>query len=313
MRKIVVTGGYGFIASHFIKMWMQKYPQDVIINVDKLTYAANIQNLDGVVNCDKYHFYQENIIWTDYMRVHCCDADVIVHFAAESHVDNSINASQIFIQTNINGTYSLLEACKDNKKLQLFVQISTDEVYGSGGPFTETAILNPSSPYSASKAAAEMLCLAYEKTYKIPLLITRSGNNYGSHQHSEKLIPKTILNLIQNKKVPIYGTGLNERSWIHVCDNCEAIMFLIERNQHGIFNIGVEESVSNLDLMTMIFNIMNKDEKLIEFVQDRLAHDFTYKLDTAKIRMLGWKPQCSFQEGLVKTVKWYESSYFSGR
>jgi len=307
---IMVTGGCGFIGSNFIRYYLGRYPQDKIINLDKLTYAGNPENLKDIEKNKNYSFVRGDICDKKTVDKLMKGIDVVYHFAAESHVDNSIKGPFLFTETNVLGTHVLLEAAKQNK-IKKFIHISTDEVYGSieKGAFNEKDILKPNSPYSASKAAAEMLVRSYNKTFGLPAIITRSSNNFGPYQHPEKLMPLFVTNLMENKKVPVYGTGKNVRDWIYVIDNCEGIDFASKKGWIGeIYNIGGGNEVSNIEITKKIIKEMNKDESFIEYVGDRLGHDLRYALDCAKIRKLGWKPKYDFEKALKETIIWYKKN-----
>lgn len=309
--KYVVTGGAGFIGFNFIKLLLEKNTYSSIVNIDKLTYASLNKNIYELHNFRNYDFVQADICDEDAMNQLTRGADVVVNFAAESHVDRSIADSNVFIYSNIVGVNSLLNACRRNN-VNKFVQISTDEIYGSlsfaSKPSLETDAYIPSSPYSASKAAAEMLCLAAAKTFGQNIIITRSSNNYGPYQYPEKIIPLFIRKLLVNEKVPLYGNGSNIRDWIFVKDNCEAINTVIEKGENGqVYNIGGGNQLSNIDLTRQLLTLLDKDESFIEYVTDRLGHDLRYDLDTHKIRQLGWSPKYDFAEGLKETVDWYKT------
>src|SRR3989344_4003349 len=301
-KRVIVAGGCGFIGSNFLILMVNKYPNYQFINIDKLTYSGNQENLKQIENQSNYAFIQADIANYDFMRNIIQEGDVIVNFAAESHVDNSIKEPQIFIQTNVLGTHSILEAARQ-KKAGLFVQISTDEVYGSlnfgDASSKEQDVLNPSSPYSASKAAAEMICLGNIKTFKQPIIITRSSNNFGPYHFPEKVVPLFITNLIEQKKVPLYGTGKNVRDWIFVQDNCEAIDFIIHNGQvNGVYNIGGGNEITNIGLTKLILEKMGAGEESIQLVEDRKGHDLRYSLNCEKIKALGWKPRFNFDKAL---------------
>jgi dTDP-glucose 4,6-dehydratase len=307
---ILVTGGYGFIGSNFIRYWLNKYPEDKIINLDKLTYAGNPKNLKDIEENKKYTFIRGDICNKETVDKVMKEVDVVYHFAAESHVDNSIKGSFVFTETNVFGTHVLLETAKQNK-IKKFIHISTDEVYGSieKDSFSEKDILKPNSPYSASKAAAEMLVRSYNKTFNLPTIITRSSNNFGPYQYPEKLIPLFVTNLMENIKVPVYGTGKNVRDWIYVLDNCEGIDFASKKGEIGeIYNIGGGNEISNIEITKLILKEMGKDEAFITYVQDRLGHDFRYSLDCSKIRKLGWKPKYDFEKAMKETISWYKQN-----
>ena len=307
--KMLITGGAGFIGSNFIHHMMDSHPEVEIINLDILTYAGNLKNLKSVDKNSRYTFIKGDIC--DQGIVNAIldrnEIDTIVHFAAESHVDRSITQASEFVRTNLLGTHNLLE-CARNHPITRFIHISTDEVYGSTlkGSFTEKNILSPSSPYSASKAGSDLLALSYFTTYKFPVIITRCTNNYGPYQYPEKLIPLFITNLIEGKKIPVYGTGKNIRDWIHVSDHCRAVEFLLKKGISGeIYNIGGGNEKTNIEITKKILTFLNKDESLIEYVTDRPGHDFRYSLDCSKLQTMGWSPRYSFEEGLKETIEWY--------
>jgi len=310
--KLLITGGAGFIGSNFILHMMKSHPNVEIINLDLLTYAGNLTNLKGVDKNPNYTFIKGDICDPEIVNT-ILDrylVDTIVHFAAESHVDRSITTASEFVRTNIQGTYTLLE-CARHHPIAKFVHISTDEVYGSTlkGSFGETDILSPSSPYSASKAGSDLLALSFFTTYKLPVIITRCTNNFGPYQYPEKLIPLFVTNLLDGKKVPIYGTGKNVRDWIHVSDHCRAVEFVVEKGISGeIYNIGGGNEKTNIEITEKILTLLKKDESLIEYVPDRPGHDFRYSLDCSKLRKMGWSPRYSFEEGLKETVEWYRKN-----
>lgn len=310
MTKVLVTGGAGFIGSNFIRHVLSERSDWTITNLDKLTYAGNLENLKDVQDNPRYHFVKGDIADRKFigelLKQHF---QVLVNFAAESHVDRSITDASPFIETNIKGTQVLLEAARQYR-VDLFVQVSTDEVYGSLEPeekFTEETPLSPNSPYSASKAAADLLCHAYHRTYGLPMIITRCSNNYGPYQFPEKLIPLVITNALEGREIPVYGDGLNVRDWIYVVDHCRAIERVISQGRSGeVYNIGGNCERTNIELVRRILQILNKPESLIKFVADRPGHDRRYAMDITKIeRELGWRPAISFEEGLEATVRWY--------
>lgn len=308
--RILVTGGCGFIGSNFIRYMLQQHPTDQVINLDKLTYAGNLENLSDMENLPRYRFIRGDICDRPLVdEILSSDIDCIVNFAAESHVDRSIQDSGVFIKTNIMGTHVLLEAAR-SCKVERFVQVSTDEVYGSlgaDGYFTEKSPLAPNSPYAASKTAADLLVRASCRTYKFPGIITRCSNNYGPYQFPEKLIPLMITNAMEGRELPVYGDGLNVRDWIHVADHCFAIDRVIQEGTHGeIYNIGGNSERTNIEIVREILRLMGKPEDMIRFVKDRLGHDRRYAIDSSKIRReLRWSSQISFEEGLADTVRWY--------
>mgnify|MGYP003964984573 FL=1 len=310
--RIIVTGGSGFIGTNFIRYMINKYPDYKILNIDSLTYSGNRNNLTALESNPNYEFIEADICNVEAMDKIVQEGDIVVNFAAESHVDNSIKNPQVFIKTNVIGTHSILEAARKNKA-KLFLQISTDEVYGSlnfeQAPSNETHILNPSSPYSGSKAAAEMVCMGNIRTFKQPIIITRSSNNFGPYQYPEKVIPLFLTNLFEDKKVPIYGDGKNVRDWIYVEDNCSAIDTIIHKGTPGeIYNIGGGNEISNLQLTKDILKSCEKSESSIEYVEDRLGHDLRYSLDASKTKALGWEPKHKFEEALKLTVEWYKNN-----
>jgi dTDP-glucose 4,6-dehydratase len=308
--KLIVTGGAGFIGSNFIIYWLKNHPNDKITNIDKLTYAADLKNLEPIEGNPNYTFIKGDIADKKFVENNFKDADIIVNFAAESHVDNSIKNSENFVRSNIVGVHNILEVVR--KKEIRFHQISTDEVYGSlplnsKEKFSENSKYNPRNPYSATKAAADFLVRAYYNTYNIPVTISNCSNNYGPNQHPEKLIPKTILNAYMDKKVQVYGNGKQIRDWIFVEDHCSAIERIIRKGKMGeTYLIGENGEKKNLDVIKYIFKIMNKQKSLIEFVKDRPGHDVRYGIDASKIkRKLGWKPNFTFEEGIHITIDHY--------
>ena len=309
--KILITGGAGFIGSNFIHYLLDNY-DDQIINIDKLTYAGNLDNLRDISSNNNYEFYQGDILDKKFIKkVFDQSIDYVVNFAAETHVDRSIENSNQFIKTNVEGTQVLLDRALECN-IKNFVQISTDEVYGSinKGKFNENNKLEPNNPYSASKASADLLLKAYHNTYNLPVNITRSSNNYGPYQYPEKLIPLFITNIMQDKKIPLYGDGENIRDWIYVKDNCKAIDLVMRKGKRGeIYNIGANNEKSNIEITKAILKIMNKSEDIIKYVEDRPGHDYRYALNNKKIRNeLGWNPKISFYKGLRKTINWYQNN-----
>jgi len=302
--KIVITGGAGFIGCNFVRHMLDRHPDSEIVVLDKLTYAGRLENLDEVL--DRITFIRGDICSQDDVR-RIGDCDVLFNCAAETHVDRSINDAGVFVRTDVIGTHTLLEHARTHD-VGRFVQISTDEVYGSvaSGHSREGDIMQPSSPYSASKAGAEMLVTAYATTYDLDTVITRSSNNFGPYQYPEKLIPVLILRALQDKTLPIYGNGMNVRDWIYVIDNCEGIALAGEQGKSGeAYNIGGGNERTNLDIARTILSILGKPESLIEHVTDRLGHDLRYALDCSKMRELGWKPQYLFMDALELTCTWY--------
>ena len=307
--KILVTGGAGFIGSNFICHIQQEHADWEVTNLDKLTYAGNLENLKDIQDQPGYHFVKGDIADRKLVdKLLSQGFDVIVNFAAESHVDRSILDASPFIETNVKGTQVLLEGAKKHG-IQRFVQVSTDEVYGSAdsGYFTEQSPLSPSSPYSASKTAADLLCSAYFKTYHLPVIITRCTNNFGPYQFPEKLIPLAVTNILEDKPIPVYGDGLNVRDWIFADDHCRALDVVVQKGQLGeIYNIGGGNEKTNLELIHKLLELLGKPRSMIQFVTDRPAHDRRYALDCAKITAeLGWKPAYSFEKALSDTVDWY--------
>ena len=307
--KILVTGGLGFIGSNFIRYILNKYPNYHIVNLDAMTYAGNLTNLKDVEDNPRYQFIKGNICNKEDVEQAVRDCDVIFNFAAETHVDRSIIESGIFVKTDVIGTHILLDAAR--KKDIKFVQISTDEVYGSieNGSFKEDDLLDPSSQYSASKAGADLLVKSYNKTYGLAVLITRSSNNFGPFQYPEKLIPVLILNALRDKPLPIYGEGKNIRDWIYVLDNCEAIDLVFHKGKIGeIYNIGAGNEKTNIEIANLVLEVLNKPKSLIEFVMDRPGHDFRYSLNCEKIRDLGWMPRYMFKKAMEETIRWYKDN-----
>ena len=310
MKSILITGGLGFIGSNFIKYIFNKYNYN-IINVDSITYAANLNNIPSAIsNSSRYFLAKTDINNTNDIRylIENYSVNYIVNFAAESHVDNSINDSTPFVRTNINGTHSLLSLLHDCPSVERYLQVSTDEVYGSlteeDDAFTENTPLQANSPYSASKASADLLCRSFYETFNYPILITRCSNNYGPNQHEEKLIPLMIKNAKAGKKLPVYGDGRNIRDWIHVSDHCSGIDVVLHGGKIGeVYNIGGKNEVRNIDIVKTILKLLGKDESQIEFVKDRLGHDWRYAIDNNKIQNeLNWFPGVNFEEGLKELL-----------
>jgi len=307
-----VTGGAGFIGSNFIHYMLRQYPECRLINFDALTYAGNPENLTAAADDVRYRFVKGDI--TDGAAVGAVmqEADLVVHFAAESHVDRSIEGPEVFVKTNVLGTQVLLDYARA-RKIEKFVHVSTDEVYGSLGPsgyFTEETPLAPNSPYSASKAGSDLMARAYYETFGFPVVITRCSNNYGPYQFPEKLIPLMIANALENKPLPVYGDGMNVRDWLYVEDHCTAIARVLEAGRPGeVYNIGGHNEWHNIDIVKLILKELGKPESLIRFVQDRLGHDRRYAIDASKIkRDLGWEPSVRFEEGIKKTIQWYREN-----
>ncbi|MBP7992278.1 MAG: dTDP-glucose 4,6-dehydratase [Candidatus Magasanikbacteria bacterium] len=311
--RLLVCGGAGFMGSHFIKYILTKYPEYRVVNFDVLTYAGNLNNLKEVAENPRYTFVKGDI--TDAIAVQKVveehAIEVIVNYAAETHVDRSIMDPEAFLRTGIFGTRNLLEVTK-NKNLQKMIQISTDEVFGSieQGEFTEESPFAPNSPYAASKAGADLLCRSYFVTYQTPVVVTHSCNYYGSHQYPEKVIPLFITNLLEGKKVPLYGDGLNVREWIHTSDHCRAVDAVLHKAEPGsVYNIGTGQEYTNIDLTKLVLQKMNLGEEMIEPVKDRAGHDRRYAIDHSKItRELGWEPQVQFEDGIAETIKWYRDN-----
>jgi len=308
-KKLLVTGGAGFIGSCFVRHILNKYPDYKVINLDVLTYAGNVENLDDVKDNPNYCFVHGNICDKKVVRDLVSQVDFVVNFAAESHVDRSISSPEIFIETNVQGTLNLLQACKE-LGIERYLQVGTDEVYGSLGAtgyFYETTPIQPNSPYSASKASADLLVRAYFETYKLPVLTTRCSNNYGPYQYPEKLIPFFISQLLKGDKVPVYGDGLNVRDWLYVYDHCEAIDVVLHKGKVGeVYNIGGHNEKTNMEITNLVLSAMDKDESSIRYVEDRLGHDKRYAIDNKKIQTeLGWKPSVTFEEGIKLTIDWY--------
>ena len=310
MKTYLVTGGAGFIGSNFVRYLLNKEDDICILNLDKLTYAGNLDNLKDVENDSRYKFIKGDICDAEIVNPLVREADIIINFAAESHVDRSIGQPDDFIRTDVYGTFVLLEAVREFGA-EKFVQISTDEVYGStlGESFKETDPLMPSSPYSATKAGADRLAYSYHVTYDIPVLITRCSNNYGPYQHPEKLIPLFVTNALEDQSLPIYGDGKNVRDWIYVEDHCSAIDVVLREGKNGeVYNIGSGNEKTNLDITHFILNQTGKSEELMTYVADRLGHDRRYSLNWEKLKQLGWKPEHELNQGLRETVKWYEKN-----
>ena len=311
MKKILVTGGAGFIGSNFINYILGKRDDIFIVNLDKLTYAGNLQNLKSVEDHKNYAFIKGDIVNDELVSYIFQKYEIshVINFAAESHVDRSILGSEIFFRTNVLGTNVLLENAK-RFGVEKFIQISTDEVYGSLGPegqFEETTPLQPNSPYAASKASADMMALAFHHTYNVPVVITRCSNNYGPYQFPEKLIPLMILNSLKNKKLPVYGDGLNVRDWIYVIDHNKAVELVLEKGKLGeVYNIGANTEKPNIEIVKLILNQVGKTEDLIEFVKDRPGHDRRYAINSLKINNeLGWQVEHSFENAIRSTVNWF--------
>lgn len=308
MKSVLVTGGCGFIGSHFVKNFIKSHPGTRVINLDKLTYCGNRENTRQLEGTAQYEFVQGDICDFPLVSKLMKQVDAVVHFAAETHVDRSIDNPDDFLRTNIVGTRTMLEAAMQ-VKLQRFVHISTDEVYGSlaTGDATEEFPLKPNSPYSAAKASSDLFARAYWKTYGVPVIVTRSSNNFGPNQYPEKVIPLFITNLIEGKKVPLYGDGSNRRDWIYVEDNCRALEIIFDKGTVGeIYNVGIGHDISNMELTNALLKEMGFGMDRINPVADRPGHDFRYSLSIDKIKKLGFAPKWSFEEGLKDTVRWYK-------
>ncbi|WPK12468.1 dTDP-glucose 4,6-dehydratase [Lysinibacillus louembei] len=308
--KILVTGGAGFIGSNFVNYMVEKYPAYKIVNVDALTYAGNLENLKQSEGKSNYQFVKADVTDVAMMDQLIGDkVDAVINFAAESHVDRSITNPGIFVQTNIQGTQVLLDAAK-KYNVKKYLQVSTDEVYGSLGEegyFTEQTPLAPNSPYSASKAGADLLVLAYHETFGLPVNITRCSNNYGPFHFPEKLIPLMIINALNDKQLPVYGDGKNVRDWLHVLDHCSAIDLVLHKGVNGeVYNVGGHNEKTNVEVVKEILKQLGKPETLIKYVEDRLGHDRRYAIDPTKLQQeLGWEPKYTFETGLKETVQWY--------
>ena len=318
MKKILITGGAGFIGANFVHYILNKYDDYKVFNLDKLTYAANLDNLSSIENNNNYIFIKGDICNKEFIEnlFKKENFDIVVNFAAESHVDRSISDPSIFINTNVVGTQILLDACK-KYNVSRFHQVSTDEVYGdlpldrSDLLFNENNNINPSSPYSASKASADLIVKAYYKPFNLPVTISRCSNNYGKFQHEEKLIPLMIKRALNNDKLPVYGNGLNVRDWLHVYDHCSAIDLIIHEGKVGeIYNVGGNNEKSNIEIVKEILATLGKSEELIYYVKDRKGHDLRYAINSLKLQNeLNWKPKYSLDEGLKETINWYKNYY----
>jgi dTDP-glucose 4,6-dehydratase len=307
---VLVTGGAGFIGSNFVRWAHREHPDWHITTLDKLTYAGRMENLAEVIDSPRHTFVRGDIADAQVSAPLVVESDLVVHFAAETHVDRSIQSAADFITTDVIGTFVLLEAARQAPRLRRFVQISTDEVYGSvpTGHSVETDELKPRNPYSASKAGADRLAYSYWATYQVPVVITRASNNYGSHQFPEKVIPLFVTNAIDNIPLPLYGDGLNVRDWLHVDDHCRGIQAAIDHGTNGeVYNIGGGNEVRNVELTHRILELTGRPSTLIRPVADRPGHDRRYALDTSKLRGLGWAPQVNFETGLADTVEWYRT------
>ncbi|CAN5190509.1 dTDP-glucose 4,6-dehydratase [soil metagenome] len=311
MRRVLVTGGCGFIGCNFLRQAVPERPDTEWVNLDALTYAGRLENTEDFAGADNYRFVHGTIEDRDLVDGLVSDGvDAVVNFAAESHVDRSIAGPEVFTATNVLGTQNLLEAARRHG-IESFVQVSTDEVYGSLGPeepaFTEESPIEPNSPYSASKASADLLCRAYHETYGMPITITRCSNNYGPYQYPEKLIPSFIRHALADNPVPLYGDGMNVRDWLHVEDHCRAIALVLEKGEPGkVYNVGGDNERTNLEITELILEHLGKPRDLISFVTDRLGHDRRYAIDSARLQTeLGWMPIHTFETGIRETIDWY--------
>jgi dTDP-glucose 4,6-dehydratase len=307
--KILVTGGLGFIGSNLVRHLLTKYPDAKVTNIDKISVGANPLNLKDLKHDRRYRFVRGDISHPRHVAKLIKSHETVINCAAETHVDRSIANPSPFMRSNVLGTFTLLEAMRKNNPKVRLVHVSTDEIYGdvSEGSFTESSILKPSNPYSASKAAADMLTLTYKRTYGSDVMVTRCTNNFGPYQHPEKLIPKTIIRAKRNLPIPLYGEGKQVRDWIYVRDHCEALVRVMESGKSGsIYNISAGNEIPNLRVVEQILELMNKPKEIIQFVEDRPGHDVRYSLDSSRIRSeLGWGPSISFREALDKTIEWY--------
>jgi dTDP-glucose 4,6-dehydratase len=312
--KFLVTGGAGFIGGNFVRYFLKNYKEDQLVNLDKLTYAGNLESLKDVESNPSYKFLKGDIEDSDFIGelFRSENFDVVINFAAESHVDRSIDNPAVFLTTNIQGTYNLLQAARESK-ISRFIQISTDEVYGSLGPeglFTEESQIQPNSPYAASKASADLICRSFFETYSFPVLITRCCNNFGPYQFPEKLIPLFITNLMEDIPVPIYGDGKNVRDWIHVEDHCSAIDAVYKNGKLGeVYNVGSWQEKTNLEITDILLRELGKTDSLKKYVEDRLGHDRRYAIDSTKLeKECGWKPKFNFDQAIVDSIKWYRGN-----
>jgi dTDP-glucose 4,6-dehydratase len=311
VTEVLVTGGAGFIGSNFVRWAHERHRDWRLTTFDKLTYAGRMENLQAVMASPRHRFVQGDICDAAVAGPLVAEADVVVHFAAETHVDRSIHDAGEFIRTDVLGTFVLLEAARASSRLKRFVQVSTDEVYGSvaAGHSVETDELRPRNPYAASKAAADRLAYSYFATYGVPVIVTRASNNYGPNQFPEKVIPLFVTNALDGLPLPLYGDGLNVRDWLHVLDHCRAIDWLIERGGSGeVYNVGGGNEVANIDLTLRILELTSRPKTAIRRVPDRPGHDRRYALDSAKLRALGWRPEVPFEAGLAETVAWYRDN-----
>ena len=307
--RLLVTGGCGFIGTNFVRDQLARHPDRTVVNLDALTYAGNPANLADLAPDPRYLFVHGDIRDAALVETLVEGADAVVHFAAESHVDRSIADPGAFVSTNVQGTFTLLEAAR-RAGVERFVHVSTDEVYGSiqEGAFREADPLRPSSPYSASKAGSDLLALAYHATHGLPVAVTRCSNNYGPYQFPEKLIPLFVTNLLEGEKVPVYGSGKNVREWIYVLDHCRAVDLVLEKGAPGeVYNIGSGVEKTNLEITDALLRLLGRDGSWVEHVEDRKGHDFRYAIDCSKLRSLGWAPSFTFEEALAATVDWYRT------
>jgi len=310
--KLLVTGGYGFIGSNFVRYMLSKYDDLQVVNVDNLSYGSNLANLKDIEENPRYRFIKGSIANKNLVCKIMKNVDIVVNIAAETHVDRSISNPQSFFNSNTLGTFSLLEATRKTN-IQTFLHVSTDEIYGTAQrnkSFKESDMLLPSNPYSASKGAAEMFVLAYQKTYGLKAIITRCTNNFGPYQSPEKFIPKAIIRTLLGRKIPVYGSGKQIRDWIYVIDHCEALDLALRKGTPSeLYNISTDNEMENVKVVEMILEVFGKNKDMIEFVEDRPGHDIRYSLDSTKIRVeLGWKPQYNFKDAIAKTVDWYSSN-----
>ena len=308
--RILVTGGAGFIGSNYVRYLLRQHPEDEVLNFDKLTFAGNLENLTDLAGDPRYAFVRADICDEGAVEEAIQGVDAVVNFAAETHVDRSIQDAGAFVDTDIKGLYILLEAAR-KRGIERFLHISTDEIYGSieSGSFKETDPLDPSSPYSASKAGGELMARAFARTFGYLVLITRGSNTYGPYQYPEKVIPLFITNLIDSQQVPLYGDGLNVRDWLYVDDHCSGIDAVLRTGTPGeAYNIGGEQERTNLELTHKLLDLLGKGEEMIRPVKDRPGHDRRYSIDTSKAKALGWRAQVSFEEGLARTVTWYQEN-----
>ena len=308
--RVLITGGAGFMGSNAIRYFLKKYSDIEIVNLDKLTYAGNPDNLKDIENNSRYRFIKGDIIDRNLLDSIVKDVDVIINYAAETHVDRSILDPKEFIVTDVLGTYSLLESAKKHN-IKKYIQISTDEVFGSiqDGKFTEESPFKPNSPYAASKAGGDHLCRAYFKTYDMPIIVTHSCNFFGPYQYPEKLIPLFITNLLENKKIPVYGDGLQAREWISTQDHCQAVDLILQKGKAGeVYNISTGDEIKNIEITKLLLAELNKNDSFIDYVKDRPGHDRRYAIDATKLRVLGWSPKMNFNDGIKQTIEWYKNN-----